>query len=298
MSGTNFFRLIEAYFDGTISSAERAMLESQMQRDPLLKAEYDLQKNINSGIKDFRANQLKARLNQIDIPSTPPVWQVHTGKWLAATIISATIIGASFYFLSGSSNLIIPVEINDATSPYFNEEQIALAVPEARLEAAIEEEVESNEVPVESQKESTALYTSEVEKVNNEPNKKSAVINTQSLLSFDDEHLFNEENNLEKVAPLKNSLNKKISTQIEVKAEVERNEFHYQYFENKLYLHGDFSKEPYELIELNSRGKKDLFLSYRDTIYRIEHNKQALTKMEKVKNNSLIEEIKILLSSN
>ena len=67
MSGTNYFRLIEAYFEGSITPPEKLMLENQLNNDPLLKAEFDLQKNIQSGLSNVRQQQLKQKQQLVNM---------------------------------------------------------------------------------------------------------------------------------------------------------------------------------------------------------------------------------------
>ncbi len=61
---------IEAYLRNELSAAERADFEHLVSQDPLLYNEFLLQQEIVSGIQDYRKQQLKSRLNQIDVTSS------------------------------------------------------------------------------------------------------------------------------------------------------------------------------------------------------------------------------------
>jgi hypothetical protein len=84
----NFFRLIEYYFDGTITNNEKDMLFEQLQRDPLLKAEFDLQQDIIAGLQTKRTEQLKASLAAIEVPSVV----VSSGNLYPMQFIASAVI--------------------------------------------------------------------------------------------------------------------------------------------------------------------------------------------------------------
>jgi hypothetical protein len=73
-----------------------------------------------------------------------------------------------------------------------------------------------------------------------------------------------------------------------------RHKFHYKFYNNRLYLLGDFSKSPYEIIELNSNSGKKYFLYYQDNFYKLETNRQKPTPLRKVENDSIIKELSII----
>ncbi len=62
--------IIESYLRNELSAAERADFEQLVRQDPLLYNEFLLQKEIVSGLHSYRKEQLKSRLNQIDVSNT------------------------------------------------------------------------------------------------------------------------------------------------------------------------------------------------------------------------------------
>jgi len=112
MSETNYFRLIEAYFEGIISPAEKATLEAKISSDPLLKAEFDLQKNIVKGISNVRKQELKSRLASIELPTNTGLFAGSGVKWLAGTVAGVTLFGSFLYWsLISFDDNIKPIDI-------------------------------------------------------------------------------------------------------------------------------------------------------------------------------------------
>ena len=67
------FELIDDYLTNRLTESERVAFEQQVASDPSLKADVELQKNILQGIKNARAAELKAMLNNILTSTTVPV---------------------------------------------------------------------------------------------------------------------------------------------------------------------------------------------------------------------------------
>ena len=74
-----------------------------------------------------------------------------------------------------------------------------------------------------------------------------------------------------------------------------KNKFHYKFFENKLYLLGNFDEMPYEIIELNSKSGKSYFLFYDDSFYKLKSDQLKPAPLVKIENDSLVNELKIIL---
>src|SRR5699024_6314417 len=81
-------------------------------------------------------------------------------------------------------------------------------------------------------------------------------------------------------------------TAVEIESkEDERHTFHYKFYNNKLYLYGDFKNIPYEIIELNTISGKSLYLYYKDSFYYLESNQMEVSPLQQIKDEKLIEEL-------
>lgn len=290
MSESNFFRLIENYFDGTISATEKVRLENQLSKDPLLKAEFDLQKDINKGLKQYRHAELKSRLAAIDVSTAPSTFFNPSLQWLAGTIASVTLIGAVLYWNFNKKSPIEKVDITVQDQLYFTTADIA-SVPLAMTEnenISVEEASLSTSEEVENAEEIDGTTVVEDKKEST-----TAQVKPQSLVSFEDSDIFHTDEQM----PTKDGISKDITsdraTEVEVFTDKEFS-FHYRHFNNKLYLYGDFNNVPYEIIELNTRKVKQLFLRYKDNIYYIDENITEVRQLETVENEKLLDELSLI----
>jgi hypothetical protein len=298
MSETNYFRLIEAYFEGAITPAEKVMLDAKIKSDPLVKAEFDLQQNIVEGISNTRKLELKSRLAAIDLPISTGILTGGGVKWLAGTVAGVTIFGSVLYWsLIFFDNKIKPIDIEIDQEISFNDNSLA-DFPEL-----IEEDKEIKEITEDISTETTSS-TSGVSKrqadtrVIEEVNDATAKVQPQALMSYDDDQLFKSQSDekLENIASREIAHNRADKTEIEFLEAIEgKDDYHYRYYNSKLYLYGDFKEMPYQIIELNDKGKKQLFLSHNYEVYAIKDNTTAITELRELQDEMLKMEIQLIV---
>lgn len=290
MSETNYFRLIEAFFEGNISPADKAMLEAKIKSDPLVRAEFDLQNNIVKGISNARKLELKSRLASIDLPTHTGILTGSGVKWLAGTVAGVTLFGSVLYWsLISFENSIKPIDIRMNQELAFNQTSLIDFPQLPKEEIKIEEEKSNEKTPTKAR----------ISKVNNAVAKEvTAKVQPQSLISYEDDKLFTNQNEeeLENIASREIAHNRVDKTEIEFfDALKEENSFHYRYYNSKLYLYGDFKKMPYQIIELNDKGKKQLFLSHDENVYIIKDNTTEITELRKLQDEILKTEIQLIV---
>jgi len=105
--------LIENYYEGKLSDAEKTAFETRLVIDSDFKEEFDLYKNIVAGIKENGAANLKAKLKLVDdeLDNEPLVLKLETNKTslvkylaIAASVILIISLGV-YWNLSDKSNL-------------------------------------------------------------------------------------------------------------------------------------------------------------------------------------------------
>lgn len=292
MSETNYFRLIEAYFEGSISPSDKAMLDAKISSDPLVKAEFDLQQNIVTGISNARKQELKSRLASIDLPTHTGILAGSGVKWLAGTVAGVTIFGSVLYWsLISFDKNIVPLDIKANQEIAFNDpalvdfpklnevdnstEEIELKISPSKVEVSNEETIE-----VSKEKDGTAK------------------VQPQALISYEDDKLFTnqKEEELENIVSREVAHNRVDKTEIEfLDALEDKDNYHYRYYNSKLYLYGDFNEMPYQIIELNDKGKKQLFLSHNDEVYSLKDNTTEITELRKLQDDMLKMEIQLIV---
>lgn len=296
MSETNYFRLIEAYFEGSISPSEKAMLDAKINSDPLVKAEFDLQQNIVKGISNARKQELKSRLAAINLPTNTGILTGSGVKWLAATVAGVTIFGSVLYWsLISLENDIRPIEIKESQEIAFNTPTL-VDFPELTIKENDKKEEKETSYIISEPPNTKDENDTQVE---NQDNDATAKVQPQALISYEDDKLFtnqNEEDELENIESREIAHNRADKTEIEfLEALKNGDSFHYRYFNSKLYLYGNFKKMPYQIIELNDKGKKQLFLSHNDEVYAIKDNTTEVTELRKIQDDMLKMEIQLIV---
>ncbi len=298
MSETNYFRLIEAYFDGSIDPLQKAMLESKIQTDPLLKAEFDLQSNIIEGIADVRKQQLKQRLSAIDVNGSASLLLGNGVKWLAASLSLAVIFSIWLYWHTNTPQSVDVIHLQNEDLLVWNETGFPPIPSVLEINLDVEKEIfgKKKEAGSSGKTQEFPLIKKEVK----EEVDKTAEVKPQALITFRDENLFaptSSDKDFTKTVDRDINRNMVSETKIEILNPIENNrQYHYKYFNNKLYLYGDFNNEPYEILELHNKSKKQLFLSYQKSIYQIESGKTDITPLNEVTDEMLILELNIILN--
>ncbi len=70
--------------------------------------------------------------------------------------------------------------------------------------------------------------------------------------------------------------------------------FHYQFYDGKLYLYGNFNSTPYHIIELKSDNKRKVFLNHQNSFYLLNLKQKEMAPLVKINDPTLIKELNIL----
>lgn len=301
----NYSEKINAYLEGKLSGREMQEFEQQLRKDPIMENEFQLQKDIVNSLKEFRKAELKARLDNINIGAG--VGSGFSGMNLAITVALTSLIavGVFFYVNQDDSKTINEInkvalsvedpaeeKINKENSPNKENSQLLSADEKAPIVAKEAEDHFEKKDKVENsisttvdepKKEDLAITAKETTPEINHPDvieefKDDNIISSREPLIIPDNDL--SDINTEKPAPL----------EVESKDD-EKHHFHYQYYNSKLYLYGNFKNIPYELIELNNKAGKHLYMHYKNNFYYIQNNEMQITPLKKIKDSSLIDEL-------
>jgi len=299
MSNIDYKELIEQYLTGTISDANKSALESKLASDVSLRAEMKAQGDMVAGLKEFRKAELKSRLDNVPLE----VGVLGTIGQSAFVKVGATV-GTALLFVGGMY--------------YFNENPFkdSPKIEELKPIVAYEQPVESHtpaittlpkvETPAKPASGSEAVdptkgtttTTAPAEAVENDkPAVKEEVtpsFNKPSVVEFETDEEFEaeavgKENALSESSPAE--MNKPID--IEVKPETGASKLQYQFYEERLYLYGNFGDVPYEILEINSKDGKRIYLLHQDVYYKLSYPTNKKTDLEKVTNEDLIKELNI-----
>lgn len=277
------------YLDNEMSKTEKLDFESRMENDPQLKEEFNFQNDLVKAIKSHRKLELKARLSNIEVPT--PILQA-VGLKLAAIATATIIVGAGIYYYSQQDTHSTDFNTVDITKKQLTlqEENVEPVIPDVKIEII---------APTKTDENKTARNKKKADAENKVTVKKQkpiqpTVVKPKLNDDFDEaveENTYSEETD----ANLTNGIKEDTKSKMEVETvKTRRHKFHYKFYNNRLYLLGDFSKSPYEIIELNSNSGKKYFLFYQENYYQLKTDQQKPTKLNKVENDSIIKELNII----
>lgn len=276
----NNFELIDDYLTNKLSGADKNKFEQQLESDPLLKSEVEVQSQIITGLRQARAAELKAMLNKV--PVGGPVGFELTPLRLAAGVVGTALVVTASLFYFQDTNVEMP---QLSTSVEDSLKQIEEDQPEEPKNNDLQSEEKpglepENEKSEEEKKEVPVVKP----KTKTEPTKPSLDVIDPS-------------GDLEGSAPDRgtshattNSVNP-TAIQVDVDSTVKKYGFHYQFTQGKAILYGDFDKSLYEIIEVNGE-KRSVFLFYKDQFYLLDENSTSITELEPIQDKDLIRLLK------
>jgi hypothetical protein len=272
----NNFELIDDYLTDRLGEVEKAGFEKQLESDPSLKADVDLQKQILEGIKKHRAAELKSMLSKVPVTSGTVI--NFSVARMAAGLITAGVISAAIYFY------LKPEEVPDMTKA------AADLTKKTDQVQSKDSEIKSEE----AKQDVTAVKPLE---------EKKEVKNTDAVSTTRSEHTqpkIEVVDPSEEMAEGKNepatseaSRNSVSASHIEVLTDnTNKNyNFHYQFASGKLYLYGPFDKSLYEILEINS-DNKSVFLFYRENYYLLDGTQLKVNPLHPISDSALIKKLK------
>lgn len=287
------------YLKGKLSKNEKHALEDDFQQDPLLHSEVKLQQEIYHSLSDARRSYLKSRLDQI--PVNTNVWYELTGIQLAAIVSSFVFLAGGIYFYSTYDYEIEPVisvadiEISEQNSVIPLENlQPKLPVAEFKDEQPSEETMTASVDNASINLQSNVAERSEKE-LRSEPTPVSDKDEIPNFVRPDVLSHFKEDSQQidydDFEVPDKTLLQASEASNAEVEIETlldSKYTFHYQLFNNKLYLHGDFQGIPYKVIALNQDENKRLFLEYDGAFYKLKLEQKEVSPLEAIQDSVMI----------
>lgn len=291
----NIDQLIDQYVSGAMTDAEKINFEQLSASDPNISQELGLQSDIVSAIRTQRKSMLKTRLNNIDVSglataTTGIGWKIAAG----IAFISTAAIGTLLYVNSDNSvfnNVVVPKNNVEIPQPIEQPqvldkadnqpEEISSIENNAKLPLQTNKQVASNTEPSKTttQKSSTKKTTISV-KSNDTPKD----------MAFEQD-ILTDGNAKVPTGGVSTYTNKNLSS-TDVAVTIDKDfKFHYKYAANQLYLYCDFQSNPYEIIELNTKKNKMLYLYFNNKYYELKSNTAQISPLKAFKNTAVIKQL-------
>jgi len=278
--------LIDSFIKGNLSASDTAQLNNEALHHAQLQGEMDLQKSIVESLKASRKAELKARLQAIEVA---PVASSHLWKY-AAVVCGLLLTGVATYYFStvkeqGSEEAEvthIPLSLQENTAT--KSEVAPLAIEEPISNADSERKQTESSVVKNTKKETKKVVEPQAPEAGVPL---SPELNAPEAISHEplNKEIINPEHGLGKTSHVNASM-----TGVEV-VKSKKHKFHYRYFDNKLFLYGDFEAKTYEILELNTHNGQELYLKFENKYYDLEPNKTEISKLETVKNKETLKEL-------
>lgn len=281
--------LIDKYLSGKMSAADKMAFEDGLVKDPLLKQEVAMQQAVVSAIKIQRKAELKARLNNIQVPLNGGMslgWKIVAGVAVATSLFTAG-------YLSFNGKPIVlekpttTVEYKPDSAPKIASENVTL--PESV--SVVDAQPLVSQEPAKNSKKA-------VQKTDKKTNKTSLPISESDMpvVSQADHDIHAESNATApngNISSTAGTMNSRVEVALDSKSEFK---FHYKHFNNKLYLLCDFGNKPYDLIELNTKKVHSLYLYFDNQYYELKSNQTDITALKPIKNSDTIKQLETIRS--
>lgn len=293
MNQDKYIEVVGAYLDNELKGDELKQFEKELSSNPGLQKELSFQKELHEGIKLNRHNQLKARLDNLEVSGGS------TGTSALVKVVGgiaiAGLVGLGIYLVNTNETLE-PAPINETSELVENTPKEETTSPSTIEENEIDEPVESTiSNPIETSDPVNEQATTSSDMKEDE----SSDIDTSLPIADlpDVEEGMDDMESMEDVdiASPSISMDKSVSSgQSNISVEIKRKkkyDFHYEFTEDRMVLYGKFNEEPYELIEVNLADGKKIFMKYKDDYYAIEPTTE-ITPLKVITDQSLIQKIK------
>ncbi|HET9054824.1 MAG TPA: hypothetical protein VFM90_11655, partial [Cyclobacteriaceae bacterium] len=260
---------------------DKAAFEQQVQADPRLAQELDLQQNVVGGIRQARAAELKQMLNNVPLSTIPGGNSVLVKVGMWAVITGLVVTGIYFY---SSEEDKTPAE------PEVITEQNSIAQPE------VTETPEAAPEPAPTREEPAAVTKADekVTKAERKPAaKEPAPVKPLDVYEPSEEETDpqTQEYEHEQMENIKKAF---VTSSIEVETDTmsKKYNFHYVFKNNKLILYGAFEDNLYEILEFIGDEKRTVALFYKSNYYLLDIEKTQPTRLTPIHDKNLLKILK------
>lgn len=272
----NNFELIDDYLTNRLDEQARKAFEHQMNSDPALKADVELQSQIISGLQKARAAELKAMLNKVPIGAAPVV-EFSVLK-IAAGVVGAALVASALYLYLQKE----PIKMPDIST------SLEDSIKQQEKEKPQQEEITTTP---EEKKEEKAEEKKGAESSKQENDKKAETqgATKPALDVVDPSEDLSESEGVTKTEDSKPAFTRSDLT-VDVDSSNKKYASHYKFAKGKLILFGSFDKSLFEVLEING-DKRTVFLFHKNSYYLLDESKEAISPLEAIDDKVLLKKL-------
>lgn len=273
----DYSELIEDYLTGKLSEKQKLEFEAQLKSNPDLNKDLMLQKDIISSIKDARKAELKSMLNNVNVSSGNGMNYFPLQMAGAVLITSLLAVATYFYFSEGNQKTSDRSTIEETTPSNDGNSEQGLPTISNGKGSVNEETTVQQEEPAATQE--TVSESPEATSTEDGSGTTDATTDTTSDASS------------KSAIGTETAEGQPGGSGLNVETKKDRNHaFHYQYYEDKLFLYGDFKGNAYEIVKLPTPAGIRLYMSYDGRFYKMEKSRK-IKPFELVEDPELIEQL-------
>lgn len=292
---------IELFAQDKLQGEELKALEEAMRADPRVASEVYLQKDIIQGIRRYRINLIKQRLNNVDISSMSSVGSQAGSAGGFVKAASVILVGASLGlvsylgfngFKSGTESQYkasIGVENTDSAQPSASPESVPGPASSTSVNESqdIQGKVQFQEQIQSVTPEDAVVSTKKVAAL---PKKKLQNMENRFAEAADPGHIEKQEVEAPAVVQVSSDINKTADYDIST-VQDGVHKFHYTLTNHQLTLYGKFNKGPYEILEFGQQDTPQLYFFYQNHYYFLNETNGDITKFRKIEDMSLLQKL-------
>jgi hypothetical protein len=278
---------IDSFLRGDLKGAELERFNQALSADPKLQQEVSFQQDVVDSIKQYRHNQLKSRLNSIEVSPISTGSATSTYFKLAASIGIVALLIGTFAVLTNTKG---KNTLTNATETSSKEDVLTANIEEVTPSDIVSSEQktststngksETKDTKITATSSEVSTKKSDVKKSTDNPDQTSTHTSFPSDEEMtSDDMAFDSKSENFTVPTINNTEHSTISASVVKVNIVKEKNLAYRYFNNELYLHGNFSNSTYELFELNNKPSKQLFLYFENHYYELIQGKTKVTDL-------------------
>lgn len=281
--------LIDSHFKGTLNPEQSSSLQEALKSNPSLKNEFELQASIIATLQTNRKAELKARLNNVEVGGLQTQW------WKYAAVLGLIATVSTWVYLNKITRDEVANTPQIILSPVQQNQRATNTVAIAKSTTTKEpiQTTVDNPVRAVTPTHSPTIHTNSEQKSTRTRVEKE---NIQLLPESHSPEIAHQDHSFDKAVETPTfdlgktpQLSASVAGVEVVKSK--KHKFHYQYFDNKLFLYGDFDSKTYEILELNTSKGQKLYLRFESNYYGLEPNKTEISKLEIVKKRETLREL-------
>lgn len=277
--------IIDSFLRGDLSIADTEAFTNALSADPKLQQEVSIQQDIVNTLKAHRHQQLKNRLNSIDVK--PGGLLVSSYVKLAASIGLVALLVSTFMLFSRDKDEAAVLKTEQNEFPELKKSQATVNSEKASKAPSTDNNAVANNQEPASNNTGSALKPVSKNSVQKKHTAANVTYSEMDTEEMDEQFNIHPQTDGVDLSTISHSSVSSSTSQIKVNI-VKDNDLAYRFFNNQLYLHGNFSNSPYELYELNNSPSKQLFLYFEGSYYELIQGKTKVTPLTPIKDKATL----------